>query len=92
MLGKFHNKSYKDKTRVAVPKDEWIRVPHCHEPIIDRNKWLMANDRMESNSKGRNKPQKNGNLTEYSKKVYCMCCGRAFQKSADLKMIKIIII
>ncbi len=85
VLGKYHNKSYKDKTRVAVSKDEWIRVPHCHEPIIDRNKWLMANDILESNNKGRNKPQKNGNLTEYSKKVYCMCCGRAFQKSAGLK-------
>ena len=85
VLGKYHNKSYKDKTKVAVSKDEWIRVPHCHEPIIDRNKWLMANDILESNIKGRNKPQKNGNLTEYSKKVYCMCCGRAFQKSAEIK-------
>lgn len=85
VLGKSHHRSYKDKTKVAVPKEDWIRVPHCHEPIIDRNKWLMVNDILESNFNGRNKPQKNGQLTEYSKKVYCMCCGRAFQKSAKIK-------
>lgn len=45
----------------------------------------MANDILIGNTKGRSKPQKNGNLTEYSKKVYCKCCGRAFQKSAMIK-------
>ena len=34
--GRERKVSYKSKKVVAVPKSEWIRVPDCHEPIIEK--------------------------------------------------------
>ena len=34
--GRERKVSYKSKKVVAVPKSEWIMVPDCHEPIIEK--------------------------------------------------------
>ena len=79
VLGRVRSNSYKDKRKKQVPKEEWIRVPHCHEPIIEREKWLMANETM-SDKSSRIKSSKDGQISEFSRKVYCTCCGHFFQK------------
>ena len=53
VLGKYQNRSYKDHTRVRVPKEQWIRVPNCHEPIIERTVWLTVNNKMDIQAKKR---------------------------------------
>ena len=88
VLGKYQNKSYKDKTRVVLPKEQWIRVPNCYEPIIDREKWLIVNDKIENNAEkfnSRSKPQNNGKIGLFSKKVYCKCCKSSFFISTRMK-------
>lgn len=77
--GKVRGKSYKDKTKIKIPKSEWIRVPHCHTAIIDKDTWEIVSSRLKSN--GRAKPNKTGEIHIFSKKVYCSTCGKAFQKN-----------
>ena len=88
VLGKYHNRSYKDKTRVRVPKEDWIRVPNCHEPIIEREKWLIVNNQMDSKSRKTNKkarPKNDGMIALFSGKVYCECCNSSFAISSKIK-------
>ena len=83
-LGKHRNKSYKDKTKIVIPKEEWIRVPNCQEVIITRKQWELANEKLAQNQQ-KFIEQKKTIPNKYVKKVYCLCCGRAFQKSAEIK-------
>ena len=80
-LGKTVNKSYKDRTKVKLPRDEWIRVPNCHESIIDRDIWLKAKEKLLKNTYNARKEAKN----LFAKKLYCACCGRGMQKGRNLK-------
>ena len=91
VLGKYQNRSYKDHTRVRVPKEQWIRVPNCHEPIIERTVWLTVNNKMDIQAKKRNsgvKPQNDGNISIFSKKVYCECCDSIYSISTRIKSEK----
>ena len=85
VLGRVQNKSYKDRTKVKVPKDQWIRVPHCHTPLIDRKIWLKINNKREEERKTRKKPQNDGNICELSQIIYCSCCGHVFHKYTKVK-------
>ena len=76
-LGKTENKSYKDRTKIRLPKEQWIRVPNCHEPIIDREVWLQVKEKLKKNTHNVRTTPKN----LFAKKLYCSCCGRAMQKS-----------
>ena len=77
--GKVEGKSYKDKTQIRIPEEYWIRVPHCHKPIIDANTWEIVANRFKN--RGRTKPNKNGEVHILSKKIYCGCCGKSFQRN-----------
>jgi DNA invertase Pin-like site-specific DNA recombinase len=44
--GKSHNVSYKNKKRKKVPQNEWIRVPECHEAIIDMGTWNKIQEKL----------------------------------------------
>ena len=39
---RFHKKSYKDKTSVPNPKEDWLIFKNTHEPIVDRETWELA--------------------------------------------------
>ena len=79
-LGKHRNKSYKDKTKIVIPKEEWIRVPNCQEVIITRKQWELANEKLAQNQQ-KFIEQKKTIPNKYVKKVYCLCCGRAFHRT-----------
>ena len=82
--GKVEGKSYKDKTQIKIPKEKWIRVPHCHNAIVDKETWELVQSRFEN--RGRYKSTKKGEIQMFSRKVYCQCCGKVFQKNiATLK-------
>jgi len=77
VLGKHENKSYKDSTKIVIPKEEWIRVPNCQEAIITREQWKLANEILDKNQQ-KVIEARSMIPNKYVKKVYCMCCGRAF--------------
>ena len=37
-----HNESYKDKTRILNPKEDWLIFEDTHEAIVDRETWKLA--------------------------------------------------
>lgn len=81
VFGKTENKSYKDNTKIALSRKDWIRIPNCHEPIIDREEWLQVQEKLKNNTyNDRTIPQ---NL--FAKKLYCSCCGRGMQKRKTRK-------
>lgn len=86
VLGKWRNKSYKDRSRIKVPKEEWIRVPHCHTPIISQETWNIVAERFAED--GRNKITKNGEINIFGKKAYCACCGKGFYMTSTDKRRK----
>ena len=77
--GKSVRTSFKNKKPIAKPKEEWIRVPHCHEANLDLETFETIGAMFTTKTK--NRSQKNGEIPLFSKKVYCACCGKAFNKN-----------
>lgn len=77
--GKSKRTSFKNHKPIYKPKEEWIRVPHCHEANLDLETFKIVSSMFEKTRK--NRPQKNGEVALFSKKVYCSCCGKAFYKN-----------
>ncbi len=77
--GKSERTSFKNHKPIYKPKEEWIRVPHCHEANLDLETFKIVSSMFEKTRK--NRPQKNGEVALFSKKVYCSCCGKAFYKN-----------
>ena len=78
--GKTERTSFKNKKPIPKPKEEWIIVPHCHEANLDLETFNAVNALFKENT--RNRSQKNGEVPLFSKKVYCACCGKAFNKNS----------
>lgn len=77
--GKTERTSFKNKKIIIKPKEEWIRVPHCHEANLDLETFNTVSSMFSSTRK--NSSQKNGELPLFSRKVYCSCCGKPFSKN-----------
>lgn len=82
--GKTHKLNYKDHRRVPVPKENWIRCPGTHEPIIDESLWTAVHVRQKektrcsfSNAAGA------GTRHIFSNKVYCAECGNRMYKTSS---------
>ncbi len=75
--------SYKNKKQRAVPKEERIIVPHCHEAIIDKDTWNIVNSRLGSNRKV--KSSKNGEINLFSGKLICGCCGHTLYRDTSIQ-------
>jgi len=73
VLGRWKNKSYKDKKRIAVPKEEWHIFENTHEPIIDREKWEIVQNLREE-TKRRN--CSTGEKDKFAGLVVCADCGK----------------
>lgn len=69
--GKVASTSYKTKKVKSCPKEQWIRVPNTHAPIIERELWEKVQDIVRKKAK----PGWNGERGIFSRKVRCMYCG-----------------
>lgn len=69
--GRYGSASYKTKQNKPRPKEQWIRVEHTHEAIIDRALW----DRVQVLIGEKAKPFSTGSVGLFAKKVRCMNCG-----------------
>lgn len=69
---KYTIRSYKDKTKVAIPKEDWQIFKNTHEPIIDEYTWNIAQE-LRNNRK---KPTKSGKKSIFSGLLFCYDCGK----------------
>ena len=66
-----HKASYKDKSSMPNPKDEWLIFKDTHEPIVDRETWELA-------QKLRKTPKRIdtfGVANPFTGLLYCADCG-----------------
>ncbi len=77
--------SYKNKKQRLVPEEERIVVPHCHKPIIDKETWDIVSSRFDKfkNEKANRKIKSGANyeISIFSGKLRCDCCGHSFHKN-----------
>ena len=64
-------RSYKDKTRVYLPKEDRKIFKNTHEPIIDDYTWNIAKQ-LRNNRK---KPTRSGKKSIFSGLLFCYDCG-----------------
>ena len=65
-------RSYKDKTRVNLPKEDRKIFKNTHEPIIDEYTWNIAKQ-LRNNRK---KPTRSGKKSIFSGLLFCHDCGK----------------
>lgn len=73
--------SYKSKTMVDVPKEQWFRVEGTHEPIIDRETFDTVQQMMSlrTHNSGTGQPHVLSGL------VRCMDCGSTLIKGSNMR-------
>ena len=69
---KYTTRSYKDKTKVVLPKEDRKIFKNTHEPIIDEYTWNIAKQ-LRSNRKKR---AKSGKKSIFSGLLFCNDCGK----------------
>ena len=64
-------KSFKDKSKIYFPKEQWKIFKNTHEPIIDKETWNTV-QRIREN---RQRPTKIGKINIFSGHLFCKDCG-----------------
>ena len=77
-------RSYKDKTRVRLPKEERKIFKNTHEPIIDEYTWNIAKQ-LRNNRK---KPTRSGKKSIFSGLLFCNDCGKKMYFQSPVKDLK----
>lgn len=69
-----------DKKPVPIPKEEWIRVPDMHEPIVSKEAWDAVQGMMKI---VRRDTAKGDEVTIFKGVLKCGDCGHAMRKKWD---------
>ena len=77
-------RSYKDKTRVKLPKEDRKIFKNTHEPIIDEYTWNIAKQ-LRNNRK---KPTRSGKKSIFSGLLFCNDCGKKMYFQSPVKDLK----
>ena len=77
VYGKQRNKSMKSKEKVRNPKEDWIGVENCHEPIITQELW----DTVHKIPNAKHRPAKAGEVQMFAGLLYCSDCGHCLTYS-----------
>ena len=77
VYGKQRNKSLKSKEKVHNPKEDWIIVENCHEPIITQELW----DTVHKILNAKHRPAKTGEVQMFAGLLYCADCGHCLTYS-----------
>ncbi len=64
-------RSFKDKTKIERPKEEWKVFENTHEAIIDRETWELVRT-LRANKR---RPNRTGEVSMFSGLFYCGDCG-----------------
>ena len=71
---KSYSQSFRNKTRVENPKENWAIFKDVHEPIIDRETWERVQE-LTKNSKRRKPKNENVKKSIFTNLLYCGDCG-----------------
>ena len=77
-------RSYKDKTRVYLPKEDRKIFKNTHEPIIDEYTWNIEKQ-LRNNRK---KPTRSGKKSIFSGLLFCNDCGKKMYFQSPVKDLK----
>ena len=77
-------RSYKDKTKVNLPKEEWKIFKNTHEPIVDEYTWNIA-QQLRNNRK---KPTRSGKKSIFSGLLFCYDCGKKMYFRSPVLIVK----
>ncbi len=77
VYGRRKNVSMKSKKKVFCPREEWIIVENCHEPIISQELWDDAHRMMSVKLRA----TKTGEFQIFAGHLYCADCGHALTYS-----------
>ncbi len=64
-------RSFKDKTKIHRPKEEWKIFENTHEAIIDSETWELVQE-LRSHKR---RPNRTGEISIFSGLLYCADCG-----------------
>ncbi len=64
-------RSFKDKTKIERPKEEWKVFENTHKAIIDRETW----DLVQTLRANKRRPNRTGEVSMFSGLLYCGDCG-----------------
>mgnify|MGYP002792310021 CR=1 FL=1 len=64
-------RSFKDKTKIERPKEEWKIFENTHEAIIERKTWELVQT-LRANKR---RPNRTGEVSMFSGLLYCGDCG-----------------
>lgn len=81
---KYTIRSYKDKTKVPIPKEDWQIFKNTHEPIIDEYTWNIAKQ-LRNNRK---KPTRSGKKSIFSGLLFCYDCGKKLYFQSPVNNLK----
>ncbi len=81
---KYTVRSYKDKTKVNLPKEEWKIFKNTHEAIIDEYTWNIA-QQLRNNRK---KPTRSGRKSIFSGLLFCYDCGKKLYFQSPVNNLK----
>ena len=73
--------SYKNRTQVNRPQEEWVRAVGTHEPIISMELWQTASKLANRGTVG--KSNKEGEISLFSGLLKCGDCGRSMKFVRD---------
>ena len=71
---KTYSRSFKDKRRLANPKENWVIFKDVHEPIVDRETFELVQKSIKNTKRRAPKPE-NGEKSIFSDLLYCSDCG-----------------
>ena len=77
VYGKRRSKSIKSKEQIRTPREDWIIVENCHEPIITQELW----DTVHKILSAKHRPAKTGEVQMFAGLLYCADCGRCLTYS-----------
>lgn len=75
--GKTKKRSYRSKELTFVPKEDWVRVPNKHEPIITPEMWAKAQARHNNVARS---GRKRHTVCPLAGKVFCAVCGESMNR------------
>ena len=71
---KTYSKSFKNKTRLENPEENWVIFKNVHEPIIDRETYEQV-QKLVGKTKRRAPKAENGGKNMFADLLYCADCG-----------------
>ncbi len=73
--------SYKSKRLRSLPRDQWLVVEGCHEPLIAPDLWQRVQEKLSSASR----PSYGGRVGIFAGKLRCLYCGRTLRRCKSSK-------